>query len=45
MSMLIITLVALATLTACNTVSGAGQDVRAAGSAITEEAEETQSGM
>jgi entericidin B len=45
MSKLFITLLALATLAACNTVSGAGQDLGAAGSAITEEAEETQSGM
>jgi entericidin B len=45
MPKLILTLLALATLAACNTVSGAGQDVRAAGSAITEEAEETQDEM
>ena len=45
MPKIIFALLALVTLAACNTVSGAGEDVRAAGSAITEEAEETQSGM
>jgi predicted small secreted protein len=35
----------LAALAACNTISGAGQDIRGAGSAITEEAEETQAEM
>ena len=41
----ILTLLALVALAACNTVSGAGQDVRDAGSAITDQAEETQSEM
>ena len=45
MPKIVLTLLALATLAACNTVSGAGEDVRAAGSAITDEAEETQSEM
>jgi predicted small secreted protein len=45
MTKAIIALLALVTLAACNTVSGAGQDVRAAGAAITEEAEETQAEM
>lgn len=45
MPKLMITLLALALLGACNTISGAGQDVRAAGSAITEEAEDTQGRM
>jgi entericidin B len=40
-----IALLALGLLAACNTVSGAGQDVEAAGSAITGEAEEAQNGM
>jgi predicted small secreted protein len=41
----IFALLALVALAACNTISGAGQDVRAAGTAITDEAEETQSQM
>ena len=41
----IFALLALVTLAACNTISGAGEDVRAAGSAITDEAEETQRQM
>ena len=41
----IIALLALVALAACNTVSGAGQDVRDAGAAITDQAEETQSEM
>jgi entericidin B len=41
----IFVLLVLVTLAACNTISGAGEDVRAAGSAITDEAEETQSEM
>jgi predicted small secreted protein len=38
-------LLALGALSACNTISGAGEDLGAAGSAITNEAEETQSEM
>jgi predicted small secreted protein len=41
----IIALLALVTLAACHTVGGAGQDLQAAGSAITDEAQDTQSGM
>ena len=41
----IFVLLALVTLAACNTISGAGEDVRAAGGAINDEAEETQSQM
>jgi entericidin B len=32
-------------LSACNTISGAGQDVEAAGEAITESAEETKKAL
>ena len=35
----------LLTLAACNTMQGAGQDISAAGSAITDEAQETERGM
>ena len=45
MPKIIFTLLALLTLAACNTVRGAGQDISTAGSAITDEAEEAQSGM
>ena len=45
MPKILLTLLALAALAACNTVSGAGEDLGAAGSAITDEAEETQSEM
>ena len=38
-------LLALGALTACNTISGAGQDVKAAGSAITDEAQDAKSDM
>lgn len=41
----VLTMLALAMLAACNTVSGAGEDIGAAGDAITDEAEDTQSGM
>lgn len=37
--------VVLGILAACNTVKGAGRDVSAAGSAITDEAAQTQKGM
>jgi predicted small secreted protein len=45
MPKILILLLALGTLAACNTVSGAGQDLQAAGSAVTGEAEEAQRGM
>jgi len=45
MSKIVLTLVALMALSACNTMQGAGQDVSAAGSALTDEAQEAQSGM
>lgn len=45
MPKIILVLVALAALSACNTVRGAGQDVSAAGNAITDEARETQQEM
>ena len=45
MRKILVTALALLTLAACNTVRGAGQDIGAAGSAITNEAEETQSEM
>lgn len=41
----VFTLLAVVTLAACNTISGAGEDVRDAGSAITDQAQETQSEM
>ena len=41
----VFTLLAVVTLAACNTIGGAGQDVRAAGSANTDAALETQSVM
>jgi entericidin B len=45
MPKIILVLFALAALSACNTVRGAGQDVSAAGTAITDEARETQQDM
>ena len=39
---LLIALGLLAGLAACNTISGAGKDIEAAGEAITETAEETK---
>lgn len=45
MPKIILALLALAALSACNTMRGAGQDVSAAGSALTDQAEETQSEM
>lgn len=41
----ILALIALVTLSACNTMQGAGQDVSAAGDALTNEAQETQQEM
>lgn len=45
LSKVVFTLLAFVTLAACNTIGGAGEDVRAAGSAITDQAEETQNEM
>jgi predicted small secreted protein len=45
MPKLILILLAMAALSACNTMSGAGKDVSAAGSALTDEANETQREM
>ena len=42
---LIAAALALLALAGCNTVKGAGQDVKAAGQAVQEEAAETQSSM
>ncbi|MGP3699152.1 entericidin A/B family lipoprotein [Rhodobacter sp. NSM] len=44
-SLLLLPLLALMGLSACETVEGAGQDLSAAGSAISEESRETQAGM
>lgn len=38
-------LLALLAVTACETVEGAGRDLQTAGSAVTGEAQEAQSGM
>lgn len=40
-----LTLIALLSLAACETVKGAGQDMQNAGKAIKSEANQTQSGM
>lgn len=40
-----IALVALLTLAACETMEGVGRDLKSTGEAITEEAQEAQSGM
>jgi len=45
MSKMVLALVAVLALSACNTMQGAGQDVSAAGSALTDEAQEAESGM
>ncbi|MCE6950104.1 entericidin A/B family lipoprotein [Cereibacter sphaeroides] len=42
---LLLPLLALVGLAACETVEGAGQDLSAAGDAITQESQEAQSGM
>jgi predicted small secreted protein len=42
---LLLALVALAALAACETVKGAGKDISTAGDAVTDEARETQQGM
>jgi predicted small secreted protein len=41
----ILAVLMLAALAGCNTMSGAGEDVSAAGDALTDEAQETQSQM
>ena len=45
MPRIILAVLVLAALAGCNTMRGAGQDVSAAGDALTNEAEETQSEM
>jgi predicted small secreted protein len=45
MAKIVLVLVALAALSACNTMKGAGQDVTAAGHAVTDEAQDAQQGM
>lgn len=42
---LVLALVAAATLSACNTVSGAGEDLSSAGKAVTDTAQDTQEKM
>lgn len=41
----LLALIALLTVTACETIKGAGQDIENAGEAITEEAQEAQAEM
>lgn len=41
----LLALIALLTVTACETIKGAGEDLENAGEAITEEAQETQAEM
>lgn len=41
--LVLIALTSMAVLSACNTVSGAGKDIKAAGGAVTEKAEEVKS--
>jgi predicted small secreted protein len=41
----VLAMLAVLTLAACNTMQGAGQDVSAAGDALTEEATEAERGM
>jgi predicted small secreted protein len=41
----VLALLAIITLAACNTMQGAGQDVSAAGDALTNEATEAERGM
>lgn len=45
MTRIAMTLLALVTLAACETVEGAGQDIENAGEAISEESREAQYGM
>lgn len=40
--LVLIALTSMAVLSACNTVSGAGKDMQAAGNAVTEKAEEVK---
>lgn len=42
---LVLALIAAATLAACNTVSGAGEDLSSAGKAVTNTAQDTQKKM
>lgn len=42
---LILPLLALALMAACSTIEGAGQDLQAAGAAVSDEARETESEM
>ncbi len=45
MSKIVLVVVALAALSACNTMKGAGKDVSAAGNAMTDEAQDAQKSM
>ena len=45
MNRIILALIAVLTLAACNTLRGAGQDISTAGDALSSEAAETQSEM
>ena len=45
MPKIVFAILAMLTLAACNTVRGAGQDVKSAGDAISDQAAETQSEM
>jgi entericidin B len=45
MPKIIFALLALVALSACNTMQGAGQDVSAAGDALTDQAQETEQEM
>ncbi|SPH17120.1 hypothetical protein DEA8626_00635 [Defluviimonas aquaemixtae] len=45
MTRFILALITIFSLAACETVKGAGRDLQSAGSAITDEAEDVQSGM
>ncbi len=42
---LFLPLIALLTLTACETIQGAGRDIEGAGEAITDQSQETQTEM
>lgn len=43
--LLLIALTSMAVLSACNTISGAGKDISAAGHAVTDTAEEVKQAM
>ncbi len=43
--MMLLPLIALLTLTACETIEGAGRDIEGAGEAITDQSQETQGQM